>query len=310
MDIELKESESEMNTGSGPLNTFNELVDEENKFYCEKCYDMVNYFISECLTMSPQLSELKVNCKKLSKFKSSMINKYETLEFNYEEVKAQKEDYEERYNFLLNKLSSKYGTKPVEVEEKALAKRPVQSNVIHINDLDADLCNFHIQTNINDHFFIDLDILKKQITTETKINFELTFKHFAQKADEYRKINSNKLLAFKKKLTSQNVLPSHSNNSSELRSKLEKENALKDSQLKVLTDENEQLKNANKRLSEELESFRQENDLLKTSYDKTNVSLQDWKLKCDQTENQVTELEKLNDELMQDLKNYTEKKSK
>ena len=63
------------------------LVDEENIFYCEKCYDMVNYFINECLTISPQLSDLKKRFAQLSKYACSLENKYDTLEFNYDKKK-------------------------------------------------------------------------------------------------------------------------------------------------------------------------------------------------------------------------------
>ena len=125
------------------------LVDEENKFYCEKCYDMVNYFINECLTISPQLSDLKKSFAQLEKYAYSLENKYDTLEFNYEEEKAQREDLEERLKAENKKMS-----------------------LVCINSIDADLRDFYIQSNINNHFFLDLECLTKQTTTEITINFE------------------------------------------------------------------------------------------------------------------------------------------
>ena len=74
---------------------------EDNDFYCEKCYDMVNYFITECETLSPKATKFKNSYLKSKNEKIKIKNKYETLQFVYDEVKAQNEDIEERYNLFL-----------------------------------------------------------------------------------------------------------------------------------------------------------------------------------------------------------------
>jgi chromosome segregation ATPase len=79
----------------------------DNNFYCEKCYDMVNYFISECETLSPKATKFKNSYLKSKNEKIKIKNKYETLQFVYDEVKAQKEDIEERYNLFLKALATK-----------------------------------------------------------------------------------------------------------------------------------------------------------------------------------------------------------
>ena len=94
---------------SNNLNTENELTDDlvDNDFYCAKCYDTVNYFLSECEALTPRVKKFEKCYFKCKKFSQEIKNKYETLEFDYQEVKSQKEDLEERYNLLLNKLTFK-----------------------------------------------------------------------------------------------------------------------------------------------------------------------------------------------------------
>ena len=309
MEIEMEENEIvEQKMSETDSLVINELLSlEDNKFYCEKCYDMINYFISECLTMSPQLTELKKRCHLFNKLKSSFRSKYDTLEFNYQEVKTQKEDLEERYNFLIKTLQKKQPSidLPNEPQMKN-APVSVRSNIIYITDIDADLCNFHIQSNINTHFFLDIDCLTKQLATQTAQNMEVIFQHFAQKANEFLKVNTDKLRLYKKKLAIELV---DSKKSAELNEKcltLEKEKVVKDQELKSLSDENEELKIQNKTLTTELEGFKLENQLLKTSFDKATDSLQKRNLKYEQAENQVVELEKLNNELLEDLKKYAD----
>ena len=274
--------ESKLNYNASSVSSSNELVliDEENKFYCEKCYDMVNYFIGECLTYSPQLTELKSRFSRLKKCKSYLKSKYETLEFNYEEEKAQRED----------------------LEERLLAQRN-KSCLVRIHDIDMDLRDFHIQTNINKHFFLDLECLTKQITTETTLNLEIIFTHFAQKANEFRKKSANTLILYKQKLARGSSL-------SNVRPNEPKESAMNEQKLMVLSDENEQLKVTNKTLSESLDAFMLENKMLKASSEKVQDSFQKLNVKYEQTENQVIELEKMNQDLLEHLKEYEESKSK
>ena len=283
--------ESKLNCNSTSESPSNKhaLTNEENKFYCEKCYDMVNYFIAECLTISPQLTELKTRFSKLQKCTFSLKSKYETLEFNYEEEKAQKE----------------------ELQERLIAQRN-KSCMVRIHDIDLDLRDFYIQTNVNKHFFLDLECLTKQITTETTLNLEIIYKHFAQKANEYRKASTNKLILFKQKLSRDGTVSKFmSKESNELSKKsTEKEDEIKDEQLKVLNEENEQLKIKNKSLNDSLDAFKLENEMLKTSSKKVQDSFQNLNVKYEQTENQVTELEKINHDLMEDLKKYDLSQSK
>jgi RNAse (barnase) inhibitor barstar len=288
------------------------LNDEENLFSCEKCYEMVNYFINECLKLSPQLTKLEK--EKYNKLKSlqKCKGKLEMLQFNYEEVKAEKEDFEERYNLLYKTLMKKPDPHNFKIAVRALelANKSQTSTVIIINDLDDDLSNFNIQSNINSYFFLDLDCLTKQITTETTINFELTFKHFAQKANEYRQINSNILTFFKKQITNKSAFSRKSvtndlNQSTELFERcisLDKEN-------KLLNDENEQLKTKNKSLTDEMDLLKIENTLLKSSYDKASASIQTWTSKYDQAQSQVERLEKLKADLLEDFEKQSEAKS-
>ena len=287
---------------------------EENKFYCEKCYDTVNYLIDECLTISPQLTELKKMCHMYKNSSSSFRSKYTTLEFNYQEEKTMREDLEERYNLLLKTITRKgQNVTPVPVQQANVSDQHAivaKSSVIHITNLDEDLKNFQIQTNVNTHFFLDIDCLTKQISTETTLNLERIFQHFAQKSNEYMKANSAKLLVYKKKFASecetQRMNTQQTVKLTEKCSSLEKENWLKDNELKASKDENEQLKIQNKVLSDERDAFKLENELLKSSFDKASDSLQKWNMKYEQVENQVHELEKLNHELLEDLRKYSE----
>ena len=91
---------------SANLLSLTELTEDlaDNDFYCAKCYDMVNYFIDECETLTPKIQKFERGYIKWKKYGQEIRDKYETLEFDYQEVKSQKEDFEERYNLLLNKL--------------------------------------------------------------------------------------------------------------------------------------------------------------------------------------------------------------
>lgn len=102
--------------------------------------------------------------------------------------------------------------------------------------------DFYIQSNINSHFFLDLECLTKQITAEITINFEAVYRNFAQKANEYRKVNSKKLMVFKHKLTRyQQNLQAKESDDLKVES-FKKEIAAKNQHIKLLNDENEQLK--------------------------------------------------------------------
>jgi predicted RNase H-like nuclease (RuvC/YqgF family) len=236
--------------------------------------------------MSPQLSDLKKRFTQLNKYTCSLKNKYDTLEFNYEEEKAQREDLEERLKSENKKMS-----------------------LVCINNIDTDLRDFYIQSNINSHFFLDLECLTKQITAEITINFEAVYRHFAQKANEYRKVNCNKLKVFKQKLTKdQPKLLAKESDDLKVES-FKKEIAANDQQIKLLNDENEQLKKKNALLNESLDAFKLENEMLKTSCNKLQDSFQNLSIKHEQTENQAIEFEKINQELMEDLKKYSESQS-
>jgi len=85
--------------------TDNDLVN--NGFYCEKCYDMINFFIGEIEKLSPKATKFKNSYLKSKNERIKIKYKYETLQFDYDEVKTQKEDIEERYNLFLKALAAK-----------------------------------------------------------------------------------------------------------------------------------------------------------------------------------------------------------
>ena len=82
-----------------------------------------------------------------------------------------------------------------------------------------------------------------------------------------------------------------------------------DEQIKLLSEENEQLKKKNALLNESLDAFKLENGMLKTSCNNLQDSFQNLSIKHEQTENQAIQVEAINQELMEDLKKYSESQS-
>ena len=82
-----------------------------------------------------------------------------------------------------------------------------------------------------------------------------------------------------------------------------------DEQIKLLSEENEQLKKKNALLNESLDAFKLENGMLKTSCNNLQDSFQNLSIKYEQTEDQAIKIEALNQDLMKDLEKFCKSQS-
>lgn len=70
---------------------------DENNFYCDKCYAMVNYLIEECHTISIKSVKLGHLYTKSKQERLEYKTKLKMLQFEYDEIKAIKEELEEKF---------------------------------------------------------------------------------------------------------------------------------------------------------------------------------------------------------------------
>lgn len=175
--------------------------DDLNEFYCDKCYDTLNYFIRECQTLSPKLEKLRKFYSLSKTSKSSLKHKYELLEFNYEELKAQKEDFEERYNLLIKslakqqQLSSKLQGKPVTYRLESLESASTTFTSPLIEETSTSLSLVSKKSPINNSKYnvkltLDMEYLTRELSNESKINLENLLKHFYI---QFGRLYSNKM---------------------------------------------------------------------------------------------------------------------
>jgi hypothetical protein len=85
-----------------------EIEDElgENTFYCAKCNEMVHYFIDKSYDLSlksTSLEEANTHNKKLAE---SYMEKYDRLKFEFEEIKADRDDLKEKLEALEAKMNT------------------------------------------------------------------------------------------------------------------------------------------------------------------------------------------------------------
>ena len=183
-----------------------------NDFYCEKCYDMINYFIDECQTLAPKVSRLKSNYSQCKKNKEHYRKSFEALEFDYEEMKAQKEDFEEKNAFLMKKIS-----KNVKNSEDPTVTGPVEP--VFVNELKRRLSEKlemleksqvddsleceegqlvkHENVEILNTITLDLNYLTKQFFSETKINSQKILEYFGRKILEAKNSDHKRHLEIK-----------------------------------------------------------------------------------------------------------------
>jgi len=185
---------------------------EHKDFYCSKCYDMVSYFLNECETLSPKAKKFKKEYFKWKKYSRDIKNEYETLEFDYQEVKTQKEDLKERYKMLESLLNAKETSiKPIlenQREHKYKREKIIQGNEIV-------KCN-SISTTIH----LDMKLLTNQFFRMSSTNPQVVFDYLRKTTNE---INELKIveLKLKEELTnSLNSLEKVNQECSEFKSKI------------------------------------------------------------------------------------------
>ncbi len=202
---------------------------KNNDFYCEKCYEMVNYFIDECQTMAPKVSTLKKNYSLAKKDKEHYQNSLDTLQFDYEEMKAQKEDFEERYSILIKSLSkakitpknlaqpeateciekqeerTQTTTEPVFVNElkRKLTEKleNLESKSVDTEEISGQLEKYQSVEVVNT-ITLDLNYLTKQFFSETKINSQKILEYFGRKILEAKASDYKRHLEIKYEPTS------------------------------------------------------------------------------------------------------------
>lgn len=227
-----------------------------NDFYCEKCYDMINYFIDECQTLAPKVTRLKSNYSQCKKNKKQYQKTLDALEFDYEEMKAQKEDFEEKYSFLLKTISknsektgsigagaSEAAVEPVFVNElkRRLSEKLEILEKSKINEpLEAEEGQLEKYENVEviNTITLDLNYLTKQFFSETKINSQKILEYFGRKILEAKQSDHKRHLEIKYEPKSKKKC---TENDIELR--IEISDLRK--QLEELKTENETLKNQN-----------------------------------------------------------------
>jgi myosin protein heavy chain len=302
----------------------NEKDEIMNTFYCSKCYDMVNYFISECQTLSSELNNVKRIYSIRKKDYRAYKGLYDSLEFTYEEMKAQKEDFEERYNILIKSLTKQQIIKPApKVEEtKHLAVTTVQqvkkSNVVYINDMDAELSDFNTALAVQNQptLVLDLDVLTSEFSAQANINYQLIFNYFSTKINELNRINSNKLVAYRDKLINKSkTKPAIESKMSSVETaslsiridsnkEAEEKMARQEEDLnKLRTDlsDYEKLKLSYAQLNEFVEGAKLENELLQSNLLKSSAQISQISNRNDQLVDQLTQLEVRNANLSQEI---------
>jgi septal ring factor EnvC (AmiA/AmiB activator) len=214
---------------------------DTNDLYCEKCYETLNYFIDECQTMAPKLTKLKANLCEFKRDNTDYRSTLEDLQFNLEEVKAQKEDIEERYNILIKTLS-KTSISPKPANEETLLPEDSNSETIveqdpqfvielkrklteKLEQLDKSVDKSEIEseadgqvecyrtTNVEIYNTITLDLnyLTRQFFSETKINSQKILEYFGKKIleakgpDHKRQLEIQYLPSSKKKCTDSDI---------------------------------------------------------------------------------------------------------
>jgi len=180
---------------------------KNNDFYCEKCYEMLNYFIDECQTMAPKVSTLKKNYSLCKKDKEHYRNTLDTLQFDYDEMRAQKEDFEERYSILIKslskaKISPKTATEnePVFVNElkRKLTEKleKLESKPVDTEEINGQLEKYESVEVVNT-ITLDLNYLTKQFFSETKINSQKILEYFGRKILEAKESDHKRHLEIK-----------------------------------------------------------------------------------------------------------------
>lgn len=243
----------------------------KNDLYCEKCYDALNYFIDECQTMAPKLSKLKSTVSACKKDNDHYKSTLENLEFDFQEIKAQKEDYEERYNILIKSLQkTNISPKPVNessplptdgntnktngeqvnvTEEPQFVKDLKRKLSEKLEKLDKSVDKSEIEieadgqvdcyktTNVEVYNTITLDLnyLTRQFFSETKINSQKILEYFGKKILEAKESDHKRHLEIQ-------YLPSSKKKCSESDIELRKEINDLQMQLKELKAENDKLK--------------------------------------------------------------------
>lgn len=302
----------------------NEKDEIMNTFYCSKCYDMVNYFISECQTLSSELNNVKRIYSIKKKDYRAYKGLYDSLEFTYEEMKAQKEDFEERYNILIKSLTKQQMMKPAPKAEetKHLAVTTVQqvkkSNVVYINGMDAELSDLNTALAVQNQptLVLDLDVLTSEFSAQANINYQLIFNYFSTKINELNKINSNKLVAYRDKLINKSkTKPAIENKMSTIETaslsikidsnkEAEEKMARQEEELnKLRTDlsDYEKLKLSYAQLNDFVEGAKLENELLQNNLLKSSAQISQISNRNDQLVDQLTQLEARNANLSQEI---------
>ena len=250
--IPVKKSEAESMASDDPLNS---------DFYCEKCYDMLNYFIDECQTLAPRVTKLQSNYSICKKNKDYYKNTLEAIEFNFEEMKAQKEDYEEKYNILMKSLAKRSPVSAVDQSTPDSSPLPSAENAIEpvfVNELKRKLneklekldksldkeaeaeaesgqLEKYESVEVLNTITLDLNYLKRQFFSETKINSQKILEYFGRKILETKETDYKRHLEVK-------YLPSSKKKCTEHDIELRKEINDLQVQLKEAKTENEKLK--------------------------------------------------------------------
>lgn len=189
-----------------------------NDFYCEKCYEMINYFIGECQTMSPKVTKLKalnsVRKRDNEQYKAAL----ELLQFDYDEMKALKEDYEERYSSLIKFQTNKQpvrestpivesdesvGTQIEPVFERDLKRRlsekleKLESNFVVKNEESGQEIEKFESVEVVNTITLDLNYLTRQFFSETKCSNQKLLEYFGRKILEAKESDHKRHLEIK-----------------------------------------------------------------------------------------------------------------
>ena len=200
-------SVSDNNLKEQETNSLDDLIN--NDFYCEKCYDMLNYFISECLTLSPRATKFEKFYSKYKRDCKHYKSRYETLEFDYEEVKAQKEDLEERYNLLLRTLTKNSQLQEPDDQSKTtlfsfqelsdkirekLSDQIVEENITTSMNQTEQIHEYNqlVVYDLTTSIKLDMHFLTEQIIGKSTINCQLILDYFGKTINQVMK-ESNKL---------------------------------------------------------------------------------------------------------------------
>jgi hypothetical protein len=161
--------------------------------YCPKCYDMVNYFIDECLEQSSKVCKFKKLLNKYKKSQEEYSQKYEELLFDYDEIKAVKEELEEKASVaggdkdaeqqqpstqpLIDELISKNKMLVIENESLKLQiegqKQTSSESFVKIEDFEEMKKNFDCQKELADKYLSQLKTANEQIDEQNSIRSNL-----------------------------------------------------------------------------------------------------------------------------------------